>query len=346
MGNEANSINQQSSAPRLTKPTTFKSDLANLPESTVTDRKRVLFASGTKKSLPKAISDRENRGRWSTRARDSGKDEMDRLGIEKLGMSNSSKMGMSNSSLSSFNNTPTTFEDSSSMIVINRTAKNSKLMPPPNSPSKNYLQKPRGRSGRDVSAERSKVIDLWEYSSEQRDMISSKSSIGNYWLNPIDDNASCDFNENSKNANRFSFGESANYRSNSNYFGDGRISTETRLSELSLPGRQLNISFTRRASDSITISWPHGAAPTGESSVPHWNCLSCGTYTVNDMGLPKPEYKQKPQRTEVKSNFLYGSALGVRPLKNKFPHSKTQKVTESVKTNVQTPLSIQVIRAD
>jgi len=339
MGNDANSINQQSTTPHLTQPKSFKSQLANLPESTVTDQKSVLFPSGTKKSLPKAISEHKNRGRYNSRGRDSGKDEMERMGIEKLGKSNSSK--------SSFNNTPTTFEDSSSMIVINRTAKNSKLMPPPNSPHSNYLQKPRGRSSRDVSAERPKVIDLWECSSDQRDMISSKSSIGNYWLNPIDDNASCDFNESSKTANRFSFGESANYRSNSNYFGDGRISTGTTLSELSLPGRQLNISFTRRTSDSITISWPQGAPSTGEPSVPHRNCLSCGTYTVNDMGLPKIEYKQKSQRIDVKSNFLFGSALGVRSLKNKkFPRQKTQKVPEAMKTNLQTPIPVQVICAD
>lgn len=335
MGIDVNGINQQSTKPHL-QPKSFKSQLANLPESTVTDQKSVIFAAGTKKSLPQAISDSKNCGKYNSRGRDSGKEEIERMGIEKLGRSSSSK--------SSVNNTPTSFEDSSSMIVINRTAKNSKLMPPANSPHNNYLQKPRGRSSRGVSAERpTKVIDLWECSSDQRDMISSKSSIGNYWLNPIDDNASCDFKDSSQNANRVSFGESANYRSNSNYFGDGRISTGTTLSELSLPGRQLNISFTRRASDSITISWPHlpVAPPKGAHSVPHRNCLTCGTYTVNDMGLPKTEYKQKSQRIDVKSNFIYGSALGVRSLKTKkFPRQKTQTVPESVKTNVQTPLSV------
>jgi len=341
MGNDANSIYQKSTKQHLKQPKSYKSNLANLPEITETDQEYVLYGSGTKKSRPINISNHETRCSLNSFATDSGKDDLE-------------KFGKATPTMESFI-TISSFEDSSSMIPIDRNAKNCKLIAPRNSPQHNYLKIPREfTANREASFDRSRVIDVWEYSTDRRSQISSKSSIANYWLNTKDDTVSGDFSDCTITGGRSSFEELAKYRSNSNFLDmhdGGRMSTGTTLSELSFQGRQLNISFSRpdarRPSDSIAIAWPQGAPPIPETSVQDRNCLTCGTYRNNESGLPKADYKQKSQRVSKTAKFVPRSSLfGVRPVNKKFSRLKTLKGPEWAPEESQAHLSMKVIWAD
>jgi len=336
MGNDANSIHEKSTKQHVKQPKSFKSNLANLPEITETDQEYVLYGSGTKKSRPINIYNHKICYSLNSCATDSGKDDFE-------------KFGKATPTMESFI-TISSFEDSSSMIPIDRNAKNCKLIAPRNSPQHNYLKIPREfTANREGTLDRSIVIDLWEYSTNRRSQISSESSIAHY----KDDIVSGDFSDCTKTGGRYSFEESANYRTNSNYFDvhdGGRMSTGTTLSELSLPGRQLNISFSRsdarRPSDSIAIAWPQGA-PIPETSVQDRNCLTCGTYRNNESGLPKADYKQKSQRVgKTAKNLARSSLFGVRPVNNKFSRPKTQEGPEWAPAESQAHLSMKVILAD
>jgi len=346
MGNEADSIHQQTTSPPLARSKTFASNYGILQEDTIDELEEGLFFSGTKKSFPKYIAGPQKRVFSRTCISDTEIDDS-----EKVRKSSSSK----DSNISKL--IESSLDDSSSLIVIDRKAENFKLIAPAQSFKHNYHKKMgysrvarrERRVNRAVSLDRPTKIDCSEYSSlNNRDQTTSESSIVSIWLNTKDEHGGADLHEPIKSVGRFSFAGSVNYPKLE--IRDGRrMSTGTTLSELSPQGRPIDISFSRssgyRASDSITISWPHRVR--NEEPAEHRNCLGCGTYTGRERRLSQPECKQLEQRVALKSTFLSGQAsLRVGPVKKPVSPRTTQKDTEVVKASLQVASSPKVIRAD
>jgi len=342
MGNEANTIPEQGTSPQLTRSKRFASNRKHVQKGTVAGGERVVFWSETKKSLPKYTSYQQKCVNSNTCSDTEYED------TDKVGKSTSSKDSYINKLIES------SFDDSSSVMVIDRRAKNYKLIAPAQSPKHNCLTKmeyskvaARERRANIVgSCERVKGIDCSEYSCiNNRNQISSNSSIVSIWLSTSDEHGTADLYKRTKFPDRFSFAESANHPKLDIPNGRG-MSTSTRLSELSIPGRPLDISFSRssghRASDSITVSWPR--IIRAEDPIQECNCLSCGKY---DTKLSQSEYNQLAQRVNLKSKFLSSSArLRAVPVIKQVSPLITQHVPEGIKVNSQVPSPSKVIKAD
>jgi len=177
------------------------------------------------------------------------------------------------------------FEDSSSIVVIERMGKNCKLMEPSQSPSCIHRKiKRKWKVNREASGELSKGKDICEYSpGNQKKLTFGK--MGNFWLNPKDDpraNESFDL---------FSIGNPVNLKNPyvSDIHDSGRRSSG--LSEVSGSSRPLNTSSSgkrdintfvsnsnvHRVSDSVSISWPLRAS--SDECVKHLHCFNYGTNT-------------------------------------------------------------------
>lgn len=323
MGNAATATHQQSTSPQLAQSKTFTSPLADLPETTNIDQKRVLFGSYMEKSLPKKIFDNRSTGK----NKDDG---------EKPVKSNSSKESC-------------TFEDSSSIVFIDRKGKSCKLKAPSQSPGLTYYIREKG-------------LDISEYSPnrQQRNQVNGKPVVGDFLLITKDDRGQVEWYGQSKNDDLFIFGESANYSKYPNYLdchGIGRISTGTTFSEISGIGRPFEISFSHsdahRPSDSVTISWPQEG--NSEESVKilscltcgtHLSCLSCGAYAL-ERGSQKPEYKQQTKRVDYTAKYLSNPTyLDVVPRGKQASPSKSKDLSQKVSSNPQAPLFLKVVNAD
>jgi len=345
MGNEPNSIHQQPTSPELTQSKTFVSGLAHRPKNH-TRPKSVSLGVDTKKSLAKAITDPRNCCIAKTFVTDAKqKDD------GKIGKSNSPMDSLISKLIES------SFEDSSSIIAIERLAKNCKLMAPSHLQSVEYARAAarEWRAKRKQSEEQKRGIDFQEYSpsDQQRSQPSAKSVLNDFLLFTNDELALDDIYEHGKSTDRFSFGDTSNYPKYPSFLdNDGSKISTTPGSELSSSGTPFNISLPRldchHPTDSVAISWPQGASP--EESVKHpkgRKCLTCAIYTGNDKGLMQPEYRQQALRVDFKSKLSTGSdLLGVLPAGKQYSATRNQKLPKLVKPNPQATSSTKVVTLD
>jgi len=333
MGNETNSIHQQSTTPTLTQCKTYLAALDHLPQANHSRQRSEPFGSDIKKSLGIKISDSCKCERSKAFVKSTGKVEGGKL-VRSLN-TNSSPSILS--------------KDSSSIVVIERLAKNCKLIPPSPLQSVEYARAAtRGWTKRRASGERGRGIDVSEYSPSdpQRSQPSAKSIFNDFLLFTNDDMGIVDIcPHSSRSADRFSFGDTSNYPKYPSFLdNDGR-----RVSELSSSGTPFNISLPRsdvhRASDSVAISWPQGAPP--EESVMHCRkCLTCAIYNGNEKGLLQPEYKQQGQRVDYTSKlFANSELLGVLSVGKPYSSARTQKLPKQKSTNPKAS-SRKVVNAD
>jgi len=345
MGNDANSIHQESTSPQVTQSKTLSTVLSCLPESR-TNQHIVSFESDTKQNLSKSKSIPVKHSRWWNCVPDTEKDEKE--DNEKLAKSNSSR-----GSTGKF--TGSSFEDSSSIVPIVRMGKNCKLMAPSMSPSrkhwkitdfeKQHVGKPKWKVNIGAIGERSKAKDISEYSpGNQRKQSYGK--IGNYWLNPKDElraNGSFDL---------FSIGDPGNLKNPyvSDFHDSGRRSSAlSEVSGSSMPfntsssgKRPVSNSNVHRVSDSACASWPLGAPP--DECFKHLNCFNYGKNTGFEGALPQHEYKKQTPWINFTSKFLNNSpSLEVEPGNIEFSNAIVQEVRPH---RVEQKLQIPSIRVD
>jgi len=237
------------------------------------------------------------------------------------------------------------FDDSSSILVIERSAKNCRLIAP------SHLEDVRSARAEAVNwtkqrpwSERTGGIDLSMYSPryQRRSQASYQSLLNDIILLTNDEMQLLN--------DRFSYGDRANFPKYPSFLDSsesGRLSIGT-LSDLSGAVNPLSISHRRsdahHVSDPVTISWPHVAST--EDCVKQLSCLSCVRHTVNERGLTQ-ENKQNRKRIDFTSNVFDGSAfLGVMPVEKQYSTPIDRKLPLQVATNTKGPSSKNVIKAD
>jgi len=331
MGNETSSIFQKLPRPQLTQSKTFTSALAHLPKANHTVQKRVSFVSDTKKSSPKKLFNSRKR------ANTLGTTNSFKYSSEKLGKSNSSR----DSCMSKI--TESSYDDSSSTVVIDRLGKNCKLVGPSHlHGAENMIAGARDWMTRRFSGERAKVVNLLEYNpaEKRRNQTNTNSGRGDFLLSTNEELGLDDIYEHLISADRFSFGDTVNYPnfpSSMESNEGGKMSTATRSSEVSVTDGPLTIAVSR--SDVHSTS----------DSVKHRNCLTCGKYTDFDRGSTQPEHNQQAQEVHFISTFCSSSTLlEVLPVNKQFSVTTRPKVQHrQVTSNTQIPSSsIKVIWAD
>jgi len=347
MGNEANSIHQQPTTPTMIQCKTLLSSLDHLPRANHALPKSETFSPDSKKSLPKEIAASRKFVGSKSFINDTDRTRGFLNGTEK------GKAGRMVRSIISSSSPSILSKDSSSIVFIERSGKNCKLIPPSPLQSVDYARAAaREWTKRRASAETARGIDLSEYSpsDQQKSQTSAKSILNDYLLHTSDEIGFV--NEHSKSAGRFSFGDTSNYPKYPSFLdsNDARRMSATALSELSSSGTPLNISLPRsdlhHESNSVAVSWPQGASPD-ESVMQCRNCLSCAIYTGNEKGLMQPEYNQQAQRVDYTSKLFAGSELlGVLPVGKQYPARRNQKLTKRMTGHHQAPSPGKVIKAD
>jgi len=347
MGNEANSIQQQSTASELAQCKTWGSALAHLPKTKYPCPESEPLGLDMKKSLPKDIIDVRKCEKTKTFVTDIEKEKR-----VKILNSNSSKDSFISKLVSSF-------EDSSSLIVIERLAKNCKLIPPSHLQSTEYARAAAQgwRTKRRSVDERVGGIDSLEYSpsDQQRRQKVAKPVLNDCFLFTTDEMGLGDIHEyNCTSADRFSVGDTCNYPTWPSFLdNDGRtVSGATAMSELSSSATAFNISLPRsdvlRVSDTVAISWSLGGST--EDSVKHLssqNCLTCAIYAGKEKGLLPPEFNQQAARVDFTSKLYASSELPVvLPGGKTYSASRNKKLPKRMTANLQVPSSLKVTRAD
>jgi len=286
MGNETSSVRRRSK-PELTKSKTYVSALRYQPKADHTDQRSALFGSETK---PKKKSDSRKCSTAKTLFTDTEK----KVG-EKIAKSNSPK----DSYISKL--TESSFEDSSTIVVIERMPKNCKLIAP------SHLQNVQfARASAKKWKKRRPMRERSSSSDQLKTQKSAQSILSDFFNLRNDENELIDIYGHCRSRDFFSIGDSPKspkYPSFLESSDGGRISTATTLSDFSGLGRPLNIPLpypdAHFVSDSVAISWPQGASP--EDATKEFNCLTCTKHTVNERGLTQPEYKQQAQRVNFTS---------------------------------------------
>jgi len=300
MGNET-SIIRRECKPELTKSKTYISALAHQPKADHTDQRSALFGSETK---PKKKSDSRKCSTAKTLFTDTEK----KVG-EKIAKSNSSK----DSYISKL--TESSLEDSSTIIVIERLAKNCKLIAPSHLQNVEFARaSAKNWKKRSPLGERSSSSDQLKTNKSAQSILSDFLHLRN------DEHELIDLCQHCRSRDFFSIGDSPNipkYPSFVESSGSGRKSTATTLSDFSGLGRPLNIPLpypdAHFVADSVAISWPQGASR--EDAAKQFNCLTCTKHTVSERGLTQPEYKQQAQRVNFTSKLFCSPALlGVLPV--------------------------------
>jgi len=351
MGSDASSIHQQPTSPLVTNSKTFSTGPAHLPASSHTDQQIVSFkpdTSDTNKNLPESRSDSLKLVRQKSCVT-----EMEKDNNEKLVGSICSKGNVFGKTVKS------SFEDSSSIIVIERKGKHCKLIAPSLSSSltqgKNTeCRRCEYKANREATSEPSKGKDILEYSPVNQRKKTYGNSGKNFLGNTKDELIT------SESSDFFFFCNPGSNPKNPNYLDirDAiRGSSTTTLSDTSILGIPLNRSFSGLGlentsslnpdvgcvSESVAISWPPGV-PCAK----RLNCLACCTYTELETTLPQIKNIQHAQKVNFKSKFASTSpTLVATPVNKEFSHLKAKKVRpSSVKPNLQVPSSIPIIRAD
>jgi len=234
-------------------------------------------------------------------------------------------------------------QDSSSVIVIERLAKDCKLIEPSQLLNVDFAKAEAvSRTKRRASGEWSTEISVSEYSRSypRRSQTSSEPA-----LSATND----EIQKHCIPEDRFSFGNIANfpkYPSLLDSSESGTLSIGT-LSDFSGSSTPLNISVQRldahHVSDLVTISFPHTAST--EDSVKQQSCLTCVTPMVDARVIQLQ--KQNGKRIDFTSNLLPRSAFsGMLPLKKQCSTTINQKLPMQVTTKVNVPSPINVIKAD
>jgi len=292
MGNETSSTRRESK-PQLTNSKTYVSALAHQPKAGHTDQRSALFGSETK---PKKISDSIKCRRAKTFFIDTQK-----KGGEKIAKSNSPKVSYTSKLYES------SFEDSSTIIVIERLAKNCKLIAPSHLQNVEFARASAKKlKKRRPLGERSS--SLGEQSSSNDQLKTYKSAeyvLSDFLHSRNDENELIDIYRHCTSRDFFSIGDSPNFPKHPSFLESsegGSTFTATTLSDFSGLGRPLSIPLpfpdAHCVSDSVAISWPQVAS---KDDAKQFNCLTCTIHTVNERGLTQPEYNPEAQRVNFTS---------------------------------------------
>jgi len=321
MGNEESSI-EQSNKLKQTQSNTWASALDHLPRA---DRAGKRFESVTKDGWPKKISITRKCGTAKTFVTNTNKDA-----YERITKSMSSEDSYIDKLIESSD------EDSSSVIVIERLAKNCKLIAPSNLLNVDIAEAEavNGTKRRD-SGEWTTGISVSEYSrSYPRRSQTSSEPVFSDTIDEIKKNCIPD--------DRCFFGNTAGfpiYPSFLNSFESGRISIGT-LSDFSGSSTPINFSLQRsdahHVSDAVTVSLPHTAS--SEDCKKQLSCLSRVTPMVNERGLTQL-HKQNGKRIDFTSSLFSGS-------KKQYSTIVNQKLPMQVTAKAKVPSAINVIKAD